>query len=238
VEHVSICNRCKDVDIDACNTHAATILKLNDEVANLNGQLKICKNDNEKLKFARDVDIIGRHLSIKDGLGFQKVIKNLTSQRTSNLIKEKGKAPMASSSHSSHGRKNHAYLYAHVKNASNIAHHDGCYSQVVLLVRHDSVFDSHAMFASSSYSYAHGRKSPRRHVHHVASHAPRNASNGPTMLYKTYDASFLLMCKNDKVVARNLGPKCKREKTCIWVPKSYVTNLVGPNKSWVPKSQA
>jgi DNA repair exonuclease SbcCD ATPase subunit len=49
VEHVVICNRCKDVDVDACNTHATTILKLNDEIAHLNGQLKICKNDYEKL---------------------------------------------------------------------------------------------------------------------------------------------------------------------------------------------
>jgi hypothetical protein len=153
--------------------------------------------------------------SIKDGLGFQKGIKNLTSQRTSNLNKEKGKASMASSSHSSHCRKNHAYLYTYVKNASIIAYHDGCFSHVVLHVHHDVVFDSRAMFASSSSSYAHGRNRPRRHVHHVASHAPRNASNGPTMLYQTYDASFVLMCKNDKVVARNLGPKFKRDKTCI-----------------------
>jgi hypothetical protein len=79
-------------------------------------------------------------------------------------------------------------------------------------------------------------ESPRRH--HVAFHAPRRASAGPTMLYQTCDASFVLICKNDKVVARNLGPKCKRDKTCIWVPKSVVTNLVGPNKSWVPKTQA
>jgi hypothetical protein len=40
VDHVSICNRCKDFDIDACNTHASTILKLNNDVANLNAQLK------------------------------------------------------------------------------------------------------------------------------------------------------------------------------------------------------
>jgi hypothetical protein len=26
------------------------------------------------------------------------------------------------------------------------------------------------------------------------------------------------------IVARNLGPKCKGSKTCVWVPKSYVTN--------------
>jgi hypothetical protein len=45
--------------------------------------------------------------------------------------------------------KNHAYLYADVKNAPNIAHHDCCHNHVVLPVRHDVVFYSHAMFASS-----------------------------------------------------------------------------------------
>jgi hypothetical protein len=59
-----------------------------------------------------------------------------------------------------------------------------------------------------------------------------------TMLYQTCDASFVLLCKNDKVVARSVGPKCKRDKTCIWVPKYFVTNLVGSNKSGVPKTQA
>jgi hypothetical protein len=112
IEHVVICNRCKNFDIDACNEHASTILKLNNDVANLSTQLKTCKSDYEKLKFARDDYTIGRHPYIKDGLGFQKRTKNLTSQRTSNLNKEKGKAPMASSSYSSHDQKNHAYLYA------------------------------------------------------------------------------------------------------------------------------
>jgi hypothetical protein len=40
VEHVVICNRCKDFDIDACNEHVSTILKLNNDVASLNAQLK------------------------------------------------------------------------------------------------------------------------------------------------------------------------------------------------------
>jgi hypothetical protein len=128
-------------------------------------------------------------------------------------------------------------LYAHVKNASAIPHHDGGYDHAIFHVRHDAVFNSHAMSASSSL-HVHGRSRSRHHVHHVVSNAPRNASNGPIMLYRTYDASYVLICKNDKVVARNLGPKCKRDKTCIWVPKSYVTNLIGPKKSWVPKSQA
>jgi vacuolar-type H+-ATPase subunit I/STV1 len=86
MEHVSICNRCKDFDVDACNNHASIISKLNDEIANLNAQLNTCKNECEKIKFARDAYTIGRHPSIKDGLGFQKGTKNLTSQRASNLI--------------------------------------------------------------------------------------------------------------------------------------------------------
>jgi hypothetical protein len=57
-------------------------------------------------------------------------------------------------------------------------------------------------------------------------------------MYQMCNASFVLSCKNAKVVARKLGSKCKGGKTCIWVPKVVVTNLVGPNKSWVPKTQA
>jgi hypothetical protein len=177
VEHVSICNRCKYFDIDACNKHASTILNMNNDVGSLNAQIKTCKDNYEKLKFARDAYTIGRHPSIKDGLGFQKGAKNLTSQRTSTLNKGKGKAPMASSS--SHDQKNHAYLYAHVKNVSSIARLDRCHNHAALPICHDAAFKSHAMFASSS-SYAHGRNRPRRH--HVASHAPRKASTGPTML--------------------------------------------------------
>jgi uncharacterized protein YkvS len=79
VEHVVICNRCKDLDVDACNEYASTIAKLNNDVASLNAQLKTCMDNYEKLKFARDTYTVGRHPSIKDGLGFRKETKNLTS---------------------------------------------------------------------------------------------------------------------------------------------------------------
>jgi hypothetical protein len=78
VEHIVSFNRCKDFDVDACDEHLIAITKLNDEVASLNAQLKTCKIDFDKLKFARDAYTIGRHPSIKDGLGFQKETKNLT----------------------------------------------------------------------------------------------------------------------------------------------------------------
>jgi hypothetical protein len=223
VEHVSIYNRCKDFDVDACDEHLASITKLNNEVASLNAQLKTCKFEFDKLKFARDAYTFGRHLSIKDGFGFRKETKNLTSQRTPVLNKEKGKAPIASSS-----QKHDAYIYD--RKLSRNAYNDRCYDHVVLPRYHTS----HAMFASSS-THDYGRSKPRHN--HVVSHAPRRVRNGPTILYHACNTSFVLSCKNTKVVARKLGSKCKGDKTYIWVPRVIVTNLVGPNKSWVPKTQ-
>jgi hypothetical protein len=214
VEHVVICNRCKDFDVDACNEHIASITKLNDEVASLNAQLKTCKIEFDKLKFARDAYTIGRHPSIKNGLGFLKETKNLTSQKAPVLNKEKGKAPMASSS-----QKCHAYIYD--RKFSRNAYNDRDYD--------------HAMIASSS-TFVHSRSRPRKN--HVVHHVPRKMCNKPTTVFHACNTSFVLSCKNEKVVARKLGSKCKGDKTCIWVPKIIVTNLVGPNKSWLPKTQA
>jgi hypothetical protein len=217
VEHVVICNRCKDFNVDACDEHLISISKLNDEVASLNAQLKTCKSDFDKLKFARDAYTIGRHPSIKDGLGFKREAKNLTSQRAPIFNKEKGKAPMASSS-----QKNHAFIYD--RKFSRNTHHNRSYN----------AYDSHAMIASSS-SFVHGRNMPRKNVVH---HMPRKVHNESATIFHACNTDFVLSCKNKKVIARKLGAKCKGDKTCIWVPKTIVTNLVGPNKSWVPKTQA
>jgi hypothetical protein len=218
VEHVVICNRCKDFDINSCDEHLISIAKLNDEVASLNAQLKTCKIDFDKLKFARDAYTVGRHPSIKDGLGFRREAKNLTSHRASVLNKEKGKAPIASSP-----QRNHAFIY--IEKVASRSHYNRNYA-------HTTYNYSHAMFASSS-TFMNGR--PRKN--NVVSHAPRKMCNEPSTIYHACNTSFVLLCKNAKVVARKLGSKCKGDKTCIWVPKAIVTNLVGPNKSWVLKTQ-
>jgi hypothetical protein len=189
-------------------------------VASLNAQLKTCKINFDKLKFARDAYTVGRHPSIKDGLGFRKEAKNLTSQRAPIPNKEKGKAPMVSNPH-----RNHAFIYD--RKIANRAHYNRSYD-------HDA-FNSHAMFASSS-TFVHGRSRPRRN--HVVHYVPRKMCNESTIVFHACNTSFVLSCKNAKVAARKLGSKCKGDKTCIWVPKTIVTNLVGPNKSWVPKTQA
>jgi hypothetical protein len=220
VEHVSICNRCKDFDVDACDEHLMSITKLNDEVASLNAQLKTCKTNFDQLKFARDAYTVGRHPSIKDGLGFRKETKNLTSHRALVLNKEKGKAPMTSSP-----QRNHAFIYN--EKVASRSHYNRNYA-------HTTYNDSHAMFASSS-TFVHGRSRPRRS--NVAHHVSRRVCNEPSTIYHACNTSFAIFCKNEKVVARKLGSKCKGDKACIWVPKAIVTNLVGPNKSWVPKTQ-
>jgi hypothetical protein len=125
-------------------------------------------------------------------------------------------------------QKNHAFMY-----------HDRRHSRNAY--RSCNAYDSNAMFASSS-SYMHVRDMPRRNViHHVSrrnvSHVPRK-TNEPSTIYHACNASFEICRKDRKVIARKLGAKCKGDKTCIWVPKDIVTNLVGTNKSWVPKTQA
>jgi hypothetical protein len=122
-------------------------------------------------------------------------------------------------------QKNHAFIYSDRKFSRNAYRN---YS-----------YDSYVMPASSS-SIVHDM--PRKNVIHMPRrnvvHVPRKASNEPSTIHHACNASFAI-CRNEKkVVARKLGAKCKGDKTCIWVTKAIVTNLVGPNKSWVPKTQA
>jgi hypothetical protein len=219
VEHVVICTRCKDFNVDACSGHLVSISKLNDEVASLNAQLKTSKSEFDKLKFARDAYTIDRHPSIKDGLGFKRESKNLTSHKDPISAKEKGKAPMASSA-----KKNHAFMYHDRRHARNANRSYDAFDS--------HVYDSYAMFASSS-SYMHGRNVPRRNGVNIS-----RKINEPSTIYHACNASFAICRKDRKVIARKLGARCKGDKTCIWVPKTIVTNLIGPNKSWVPKTQA
>jgi signal recognition particle subunit SEC65 len=240
---------------------------------------KTSKSEFDKLKFARDAYTIGRHPSIKDGLGFKREAKNLTSHKAPIPAKEKGKAPMTSSA-----QKNHAFMYHDRRYSRNVHHDRSCnaYDSNVMFASSSSyvhgrdmprkivihhmprrniahvprkinepstiyharscnAYDSNAMFASSS-SYVHGRDMPRKNViHHMPrrniAHVPRKI-NEPSTIYHACNASFAICRKDKKVIARKLGAKCKGDKTCIWVPKTIVTNLVGPNKSWVPKTQA
>jgi hypothetical protein len=117
-----------------------------------------------------------QHPSIKDGLGFKREAKNLTSHKASIPVKEKGKASMTNSV-----QKNHAFIYGDRKFSRN--------------VYRTCAYDSYAMIASSSH-VVHGRDMPRKNIHHVPRknivHVPRKVINEPSTIFHTCNASFAI----------------------------------------------
>jgi phage terminase large subunit-like protein len=59
------------------------------------------------------------------------------------------------------------------------------------------------------------------------------------MSYHDFDASYVLMRnKIRKIIILHVGPHHKMSNTCVCVLKCLVTNLKGPNQTWVPKNKA
>jgi chromosome segregation ATPase len=95
IEHVSICTRCRDINIDAIHDRLTMIKQQNDHIAKLDAKIAEHELENEKFKFARSVLYNGRRPGIKDSIGFQQgdnVKLNAPPKRLSNFVK--GKAPM------------------------------------------------------------------------------------------------------------------------------------------------
>jgi hypothetical protein len=205
IEHVTICTRCRDVNIDAIHDHMALIKQQNDHIAKLDAKIVEHELDNEKLKFSRSMLYSGRCPGIKDGIGFQKgdnVKLNAPPKRLSNFVK--GKAPMA--------QDNEGY----------ILYPDG-YPEHMLRRIHSRKSHSgsnHAFMYKSEASSS--RQSTRAKL-------PKKktpiASNDHNISFKTFDASYVLTNKSGKVVAKYVGGKHKGSKTCVWVPKVLVSNV-------------
>jgi hypothetical protein len=94
VDHVTICTRCRDLNIDAIHDHLALIKQQNDHIAQLTAKINEHEIENEKFKFARSMLYNGRRPRIKDGIGFQQGsnVKLNAPKRLSNFVK--GKDPM------------------------------------------------------------------------------------------------------------------------------------------------
>jgi hypothetical protein len=95
VDHVFICTRCRDINIDDIHDHLAMIKQQNDHIAKLDAKITEHELENEKFKFARSMLYSGRRPGIKDDIGFQQgdnVKLNAPPKRLSNFVK--GKAPM------------------------------------------------------------------------------------------------------------------------------------------------
>jgi chromosome segregation ATPase len=70
VDHVSICTRCRYINVKAINDHLALIKQQNDHIAQLTAKINEHEIENEKFKFARSMLYNGRHPDIKDGICF------------------------------------------------------------------------------------------------------------------------------------------------------------------------
>jgi hypothetical protein len=94
VDHVTICTRCRYVNVDAINDHLDLIKQQNDHITQLTAKINEHEIENEKFKFARSMLYNGRRPGIKDGIGFQQGsnVKHNAPKRLSNFVK--GKAPM------------------------------------------------------------------------------------------------------------------------------------------------
>jgi hypothetical protein len=217
IEHVTICTRCRDINVDAIHDHLALIKQQNDHIAQLSAKINEHDLENEKFKFARSMLYNGRCPGIKNGIGFQKGdnVKLNAPKRLSNFVK--GKAPMAQDNEGYNlypaGYPEHKIRRIHSRKSHSGSHHAFMYKSE----------------ASSSRQSTHV-KLPKKKT--------PIASNEPVISFQTFDASYVLTNKSGKVVAKYVGAKHKGSKTCVWVPKVLVSNVKGPKTVWVPKNKA
>jgi hypothetical protein len=217
VDHVSICTRCIEINVEAIDDHLAMIKQQNDHIAKLTAKIVEHELENEKFKFARSMLYNGRCPSIKDGIGFQQGsnVKLNAPKKLSNFVK--GKAPKVQDSEGyilyPANYPKQKIRRIHARKPHTVSHHAFMYKNE----------------ASSS------RQST--HVKLPKTKTP-TASNEHNISFKTFDASYVLTNKLGKVVAKYVEGKHKSSKTCVWVPKVLVSNVKGPKTVWVPKNKA
>jgi hypothetical protein len=135
VEHVSICTRCRDINVEAIDDQLVMIKNQNDHIAKLNAKIVEHELENEKFKFARSMLYNGRRPGIKDGIGFQygnqSNVKLNAPKRLSNFVK--GKTPMVQDSEGyilyPANYPEHKIRKIHVTKPHNVSHHAFIYKK-------------------------------------------------------------------------------------------------------------
>jgi ubiquinone biosynthesis protein UbiJ len=194
VDHVTICTRFRDVNIDAIHDQLALIKQQNDHIAKLTSKINEHEIENENFKFARSMLYSGRRPGIKDGIGFQQGsnVKLNAPKRLYNFVK--GKAPMVQDNEGyilyPVGYPEHKIRRIHAKKTHSVSHHAFMYKNE----------------ASSSRQSTHVK---------LPKNKTPTPSNEPNISFKTFDASYVLTNKSGKVVAKYVGGKHKGSKTCL-----------------------
>jgi hypothetical protein len=202
-EHVTICTRCRDADIDAIHDHMVLIKQQNDHIAKLDAKIAEHELENEKFKFARSMLYSGRRPGIKDGIDFQKgdnVKINAPPKRLSNFVK--GKAPVP--------QDNEGYILypadypeSKIRRIHSRKSHSG---------------PNHAFMYKGETSSS---RQPTRAK--LPKKKTPSTSNDHRISFKTFDASYVLTNKFGKVVAKYVGGKHKGVKDlCLGTQSSCV----------------
>jgi hypothetical protein len=177
VDHVSICTRRRDVNVDVIHDHLALIKQQNDHIATLTAKINEHEIENEKFKFARSMLYNGRRPGIKDGIGFQQGsnVKLNAPKRLSNFVK--GKAPMVQDNKGyilyPAGYPEHKIRIIHAKKSHSVSHHAFMYKNEASSSRH------------STHVKMPKKKTPTASTEHSIS-------------FKTFDASYVLTNKSGK----------------------------------------
>jgi hypothetical protein len=140
IEHVSICTRCRDVNVEAMDDHLAMIKQQNDHITKLTTKIAEHELENEKFKFARSMLCNGRRPGIKDGIGFQQGsnVKLNAPKRLSNFVK--GKAPMVQDNEGyvlyPANYPEHKIRKIHARKPHTVSHHAFMYKNEASSSRH------------------------------------------------------------------------------------------------------
>jgi hypothetical protein len=200
VEHVTICTRCRDVNIEAFDDHLAMIKQQNDHIAKLTAKIVEHELENEKFKFAISMLYKGRRPGIKDGIGFQQGsqsnTKLIAAKKLSNFIK--GKAPMVQDREDyilyPANYHDHKIRKIHARKPHTVSHHPYLYSNEASSSRHST------------------------HIKMTKKKIP-NASNEHNISFKTFDSSYVLTNKSGKVVAKYVGANTRVQRLVFRYPR-------------------
>jgi hypothetical protein len=144
VEHIAICTRCRDINVEAIDDHLAMIKNQNDHIAKLNAKITEPELENEKIKFARSMLYNGRSPGIKNGIGFQQGnqsnVKLNAPKKLSNFFK--GKAPMVQDSEVyilyPANYSEHKIRRIHAKKPHSVSHYTFIYKNEASSSRHST----------------------------------------------------------------------------------------------------
>jgi hypothetical protein len=193
VEHVTICTRCRDINVEAIDDYLTMIKEQNDHIAKLNAKIVEHELENEKFKFARSMLYNGRRPGIKDGIGFQQGsqsnIKLNAPKKLSNFVK--GKAPMVQDREGyilyPKNYPEHKIRKIHARKPHTVSRHAYLYSNEASSSRHSTHI-----------------KMPKKKI--------PNASNEHNISFKTFDASYVLTNKSGKIVAKYVGANTRVQR--------------------------